>query len=72
MSDKHIFWDIVGETNNTHDRHRWDKYGGIEQAKKILGDKMIGTYRSQKHRYVYFLSNKSMKKKIKKKLKGKI
>tara|TARA_R100000655_G_scaffold109703_1_gene165047 strand:- start:58 stop:753 length:696 start_codon:yes stop_codon:yes gene_type:complete len=71
LSDKHIFWDIVGETNNTHDRHRWDKYGGIEQAKKILGDKMIGTYRPQKHRYVYFLSNKSMKKTLKKNLKGK-
>ena len=71
LSDKHIFWDIVGETTNTHDRHRWDKYGGIDKAKEILGDKMVGTYRSQKHRYIYFTGNKNIKKTFKKNLKGK-
>jgi len=71
LSDKHIYWDIDGETTNTHDRHRWDKYGGIDKAKEILGDKMVGTYRPRKHRYVYFLGNKKIKKIFKKNLKHK-
>tara|TARA_Y100000592_G_scaffold68611_1_gene106596 strand:+ start:929 stop:1657 length:729 start_codon:yes stop_codon:yes gene_type:complete len=63
LSDKHIFWDLVDLKNTKqHDRHKWDSYGGIENAKKILKDKMIAVQRPRKHRYIYLLGNKKFKK----------
>ena len=61
LSDKHSMWIIQG-TDGKHRRHIFDSYGGINEAKKILGDKMVRGERPRKHRYVFFnASNKKRK-----------
>jgi hypothetical protein len=58
LSDRHIKWTIEG-TDDKHCRHIFDSYGGINKAKKVLGDKMKRGERPRKHRYVFFnTSNK--------------
>ncbi|MFW6016012.1 MAG: hypothetical protein ACOCRK_06205 [bacterium] len=66
LSDKHVRWEIKGK--DKHARHYFDKYGGVNKAKEILGDKLIRTQRPRKHRYVYFVGNKRFKKKMKNEL----
>ncbi len=68
LSDKHVKW-IVEGVNDKHSRHMFDKYGGVERAKRILGDKMIRTERPRKHRYIYFNCSKRRKKELLAKLK---
>jgi hypothetical protein len=46
----------------------FDKYGGVNKAKEILGDKIIKKERPRKHRYIYFNCNKRRKKELIKKL----
>lgn len=70
MSDKHIQWKIKG-INNKHSRHLFDKYGGINEAKKILGDNLIKEERPRKYRYIYFNCNKKRKKELLNKLRYK-
>ena len=67
LSDKHSMWHIEG-TDGSHSRHIFDSYGGINNAKKILGDKMVRGERPRKHRYVFFNSDKKRKKELLKKL----
>lgn len=51
--------DFIGEDQgNKHSRHTIDKYGSVENAKRILGDKAQWVQRSSKHRYVFFLGDK--------------
>ena len=52
MSDRHSQWSLDGEPTNKHSRHLWDQYGGSENAKRVLGDRMVKSERPRKHRYV--------------------
>jgi hypothetical protein len=67
MSDRHIQWKVEG-VDNKHSRHLFDKYGGINEAKKILGDKMIKEERPRKYRYIYFNCDRRRKKQLLSKL----
>ena len=67
LSDKHVEWAVEGE-NSSHSRHLFDKYGGVNKAKEILGDKIIRKERPRKHRYIYFNCNKRRRKELVKKL----
>jgi hypothetical protein len=67
LSDRHVEWSVKGE-NPSHSRHLFDKYGGVNKAKEILGDKIIKKERPRKHRYIYFNCNKRRKKELIKKL----
>lgn len=57
MSD----WVIEGreDKHRRHIKEEIDKYGGIEKAKEILGDKLFLKERSRKHRYFYFLGSRT-------------
>jgi hypothetical protein len=68
LTDRHIDWNIDGEQKQ-HSRHFFDKYGGIEKAKDILGERMTPCERPQKHRYIYLNTDKRRKKELMKKLK---
>jgi len=63
LSDKHVLWIIPGMANS-HSRHLFDSYGGINKAHEALGDKMVATERPRKHRYIYFNCNKRRKKEL--------
>lgn len=71
LSDKHSQWSIIGKENNSHSRHLFDEYGGINKAKETLGDKMVKTERPRKHRYIYFNCDKRRRKELLSKLKYK-
>lgn len=60
LSSKHKDWVILG-MEGQHQRHLFDRYGGREEAKRVLGDKMIQVDRPRKHRYVYFNCSKGEK-----------
>ena len=68
LSDKHNMWHIEG-TDGIHGRHLFDSYGGINKAKKNIGDKMVRGERPRKHRYIYFNTNTKRKEKLLRKLK---
>lgn len=67
LSDKHRIWVVEG-MGNIHSRHWQDQYGGVKNAKKILGDKMVAAERPRKHRYIFFNCDKRRKKELIKKL----
>jgi hypothetical protein len=69
LTHTQIDWVLKGDTSKKHNRHYWEKFGGINEAKKILGDKMVAIQRPQKHRYIYFNCNKKRKKELLNKLK---
>lgn len=71
LTHTQIDWVLKGE-NKKHNRHYWEKYGGINKAKEILGDKMIPIKRPQKHRYIFFNCNKKRKRELLNKLRYKI
>ena len=71
LTDKHVMWKIDGEEVG-HNRHRFDEYGGENNAKKILGDRMTPYYRPRKHRYVMFRGNRTRKKELLSKLRYEI
>jgi hypothetical protein len=68
LTGRHIAWKIDGEQKQ-HNRHCFDKYGGIEKAKGVLGDRMTPFERPQKHRYIYLNTDRRRKKELIKKLK---
>ena len=70
LSDRHVKWRIEG-MGNVHSRHWQDQYGGLNNAKKILGDLMIREERPRKHRYIYFNCNKWRKRELVDKLRYK-
>lgn len=57
LSSKHKDWIVLG-VDNKHQRHLFEQYGGIKNAKKVLGDKMVQVERPRKHRYIYFNCSK--------------
>jgi len=72
LSDKHCVWHLDGKPTNKHCRHLFDLYGGVEKAKKELGDRLTRGERSRKHRYVFFNCDKKNKKNLRAKLKYEI
>jgi len=60
LSSRHCEWWVDGKRGK-HCRHEFDKYGGIVQAKKVLGERMTKHERPRKHRYVYFNCTKRRK-----------
>ena len=52
LSSKHVQWVIDGKLEG-HSRHAFDEWGGVEGAKKALGDRMTRGERPRKHRYVF-------------------
>ena len=63
-------WIVEGDKGK-HSRHKFDEYGGIKNAKKVLGDKMVKTYRPRKHRYIFINARKKRRKQILEELKWK-
>ena len=68
MSDRHVQWSVDGTSENRHSRHLFDEYGGIEQAKKVLGDRMVRSERPRKHRYIMFRGDKRRRRQLQQKL----
>jgi hypothetical protein len=62
LSDRHAEWRIDGQPNTTHDRHRFDAFGGLDGALEHYGNRLQKHERSRKHRYVFFVGNKAQKK----------
>ena len=54
LSDPHCEWELDGVPLTAHSRHRFDEWGGIEGAKKVLGDRLRKVQRPRKHRYIFF------------------
>jgi hypothetical protein len=67
MSDAHSEYRLDGE-GNSHSRHKFDQYGGINNAKDS-GVRMDKGERSRKYRYFYFLGSKTEVKNMKQNLK---
>jgi len=63
LSDSHCRW-VVSNTDNKHSRHIFDEYGGVKEAKKALGDRMVRMERPRKHRYIYFNCGKYRKREL--------
>jgi len=61
MSDAHVEWRLDGIPTTSHDRHMWDSYGGIDNAKQQLGDRLQRHERSRKHRYIQLIGNRKEK-----------
>lgn len=72
LSDRHVDYRIDGLQSGKHSRHLFDEFGGIEGAKKALGDRLIKTERPRKHRYVYFLGSPRRRRDLRKKLRYEI
>jgi len=70
LSTRHVLWKLPGEIG--HDRHQYDKYGGVNRTKEALGNQMLATERPRKHRYVYFNCSKARRKVLLKKLRYQI
>lgn len=62
LSAKRPSYRIDGIEDSSHERHIFDKYGGIKNARKELGDRITTVERPRKHRYVYFNCGKKEKK----------
>ena len=70
-SDRHVQWEVEGMSGQ-HSRHLFDKHGGVNKAKEILGDKMVATERPRKHRYILFRGSKTRRKELRRKLRYEI
>lgn len=68
MSERHVEWRIDGIESKKHGRHLFDEYGGIEGAKKALGERLVRAERPRKHRYIFLRGSKSRKKELLSKL----
>ena len=68
LSDRHVQWRVEGEEGNKHSRHLFDLYGGVEGAKKALGDRLIKEERPRKHRYVMLRGSKRRRAELRAKL----
>lgn len=67
LSDRHVIWLLDGQTSQ-HQRHLYDAYGGITEAKKVLGDRMVASERPRKHRYIMFRGDKRRRRELRQKL----
>lgn len=72
LSDRHVEWHIDGVESSKHGRHLFDEYGGIEGAKKALGDRLVKSERPRKHRYIFIRGSRLRKKELLEKLRYKI
>ena len=61
LTDKHVEWYYDGAPKK-HIRHFWDEFGGVNEAKKALGDKLQRRERPRKYRYFYLRGNKHRRK----------
>ena len=68
LSDRHVEWHVDGVESSKHGRHLFDEFGGVEGAKKVLGDRLVRTERPRKHRYVFLRGSKSRRKELLSKL----
>ena len=68
LSDRHVEWHVDGVESSKHGRHLFDEFGGVEGAKKALGDRMVRTERPRKHRYIFLRGSKWRKKELLSKL----
>jgi len=68
LSDRHVIWHIDGEDGGQHQRHLFDKAGGIKQAKHIYGNRMIASERPRKHRYIFLRGSKKRVRELRAKL----
>lgn len=64
MSDRHVEWWIDGQKSGKHTRHLFDQYGGINNAKKVLGDRLVKGERPRKHRYVFARGSRRRRREI--------
>jgi len=71
LTDKHAEWHVDGVESTKHRRHLFDEYGGLEAAKKALGNRLVRTERPQKHRYIILRGDKKRKRELLGKLKYK-
>ena len=71
LSDRHLDWEIEG-MEGKHARHLFKDYGGVENAKAVLGDKVKPKERGRKHRYIMFRGSKTRRKQLMSKLRYKI
>jgi hypothetical protein len=67
LSDRHVIWLLDGDSSQ-HQRHLFDQYGGVEEAKKVLGDRLVKAERPRKHRYVMFRGSRRRVRELKSKL----
>lgn len=72
LTHTQIDWVLKNDITKKHNRHYWEKFGGINEAKKVLGDEMVAIKRPQKHRYIYFNTNKKRRRELLSKLKYEI
>ena len=68
MSDRHVEWLLDGKRPKQHTRHLFDQYGGIEGAKKALGDRLVKSERPRKHRYVFLRGSRRRRAELREKL----
>lgn len=68
LSDRHAEWLIDGVVSSKHRRHLFDEYGGLEEAKRVLGDRLERHERPRKHRYVYFRGSRRRRRELMSKL----
>lgn len=61
LSDAHVEWRLDGAPTATHDRHLFDDVGGIEEAKRLYGDRLKRHERSRKHRYIQLVGDRTQK-----------
>lgn len=61
LSSPHKDWVLRGHSGK-HSRHTWDEWGGIEEAKKVIPERMYQVDRPRKHRYVYINARGSRRK----------
>lgn len=68
LSDRHVEWRLDGEKSKQHTRHLFDQFGGIEGAKKALGDRLVRAERPRKHRYVFLRGGRGRRRELLNKL----
>ena len=68
LSDRHVEWRLDGEPSGKHGRHLFDEFGGVEGAKKALGDRLQRHERPRKHRYVMVRGSRRRRRELLEKL----
>lgn len=63
LTSKHVEWILDGDRSK-HSRHLFDQYGGVKEARKALGDRIVRSERPRKHRYVFINAKGARKKEI--------
>lgn len=68
LSDRHVEWQLDGVESSKHGRHLFDDFGGVDGAKKALGERLVRTERPRKHRYIFLRGDKWRKRELLSKL----